>query len=249
MLAALLGGGATAPGESYGQTTQGNRAIYELMNRMTQLEQELRQLRGDMERYQYYQKDILRRLEAMESQAAGTTTAPALGGPDAAEQGQAPAGSQQPGDPAGPAGPGGQTATTAPAQPPGVPAQPSVGSDRDAYDAAFNHLRQGQYEQAITGFEGFLATYPDSVLAANAHYWLGETYYVLRDYPKAQGAFLQLGAKFPKSDKLPEAMLKLGYIYEVQGNKEKAGQVFRKLMQVYPNSRAAGLAEERLRAL
>jgi tol-pal system protein YbgF len=227
-----------------------NQLLYQLMNRMERLEQELRQLRGDLEVYQYRQKDVARRLEAIESgQAAlgsgvggaeGLTEAAPVGAQDVPSQVYP---SVMPSTPQ-------QNAAVAPA-----PSQPVVnltlpsGTEQEAYDAAFNSLREGQYGQAISGFEGFLTAYPKSMLAANAHYWLGETYYAVRDYPKAKDTFLQLGAEYPKSDKLPEAMLKLGYVYDVLGDKDKARQVLEKLIETYPNSAAAAQAQEHLRSI
>jgi tol-pal system protein YbgF len=224
------------------------------MNRMERLEQELRQLRGDMEVYQYRQKDVARRLDAIESgQAAAGSGVDVAGGAEGATE-AAPAESQVVPSQVYPSvvqsGPQQDAAVT-----PTPPSQPVVnltlpsGSEQEAYDAAFNNLREGQYDQAISGFEGFLTTYPKSMLAANAHYWLGETYYAVRDYPKAKDTFLQLGAEYPKSDKLPEAMLKLGYVYDVLGDRVKARQVLEKLIETYPNSAASAQAQEHLRSI
>jgi tol-pal system protein YbgF len=240
--AVVCGGIAWMP-PGWAQTAYNNQALYELMNRMSQLEQEIRQLRGDMERNQYRQKGLERRLEELESRGA---VAPSQepGGVDAGVE-SSPDMTNRPGYPIQSPPPDDPQATVTP--PPSVPSLQR--SEQEEYDAAFNTLREGQYDQAITHFQTFLTAYPNGLLAANAQYWLGETYYAIRDYLKAKDAFLKLGAQHPKSDKLPEAMLKLGYIYEVTGDKNKARQMLEKLVQTYPNSRAAGLAETRLRAL
>jgi tol-pal system protein YbgF len=198
-----------------------------------------------MERNQYRQKGLEHRLEELESRSAAAPSQE-LGGVDGGGVVESSPGiTDRPGYQIQPPPPDDPRAAVTP--PPSAPTlQPS---EQEQYDAAFNTLREGQYDQAVADFQRFLATYPDGLLAANAQYWLGETYYAVRDYPKAKDAFLQLGARHPKSDKLPEAMLKLGYIYEVTGDKNKARQMLEKLIQTYPNSRAANLAETRLRAL
>ncbi|MEZ5582267.1 MAG: tol-pal system protein YbgF [Candidatus Competibacteraceae bacterium] len=111
--------------------------------------------------------------------------------------------------------------TVATAPPPQQPAysssaEPSV-DERAAYNAAFNRLREGRYSQAISGFNSFIRTYPDSNLASNAQYWLGEAYYVNRDFERAEDAFVALGINYPNSDRVPDTLLKLGYIYDELG--------------------------------
>ena len=60
-------------------------------------------------------------------------------------------------------------------------------------------------------------SYPDSPLADNAQYWLGEAYYVNKSFPEALAAFQRVVDKYPQSRKLPDAMLKIGYCdYELK---------------------------------
>jgi tol-pal system protein YbgF len=105
---------------------------------------------------------------------------------------------------------------------------------------------EGRYPQAINDFRGFLQTYPASPLASEAQYWLGESYYVVQDYDAARESFINLGLRYPNSERLPEALLKLGYVYEMQGDMGRAREVLQKLLQVYPETQAAGLAKQRL---
>jgi tol-pal system protein YbgF len=123
------------------------------------------------------------------------------------------------------------------------------GTEQSDYDEALNKLREGAYEEAITRLEGFQRSYPDSPLNGDALYWLGESYYVIRNFERARQTFLTLGSKYPDSKRLPDAMLKLGYIYEEQGDKTKAREVLTKLTQSYPNSAAATHAQRRLQAM
>ncbi len=50
-------------------------------------------------------------------------------------------------------------------------------SDKEAYDKAYNLLKEGKYEEAEQSFLAFLEKYPNSTLIGNANYWLGESYY------------------------------------------------------------------------
>ena len=120
------------------------------------------------------------------------------------------------------------------------------GEDKTAYQAAFNLLKDGQYDRAIGAFQKFLVTYPDSSLADNAQYWLGEAYYVNRTYPEAEAAFQRVVDKYPQSRKLADALLKIGFCrYELkqwQSAREVLGQVVAR----FTDTPAARLAQQRL---
>jgi len=89
-------------------------------------------------------------------------------------------------------------------------------TEQAVYAQAFDALKAGSYSLAITGFKDFLTTYPNSSLAENAQYWLGEAYYVNHDYESAGGAFRTVLKKWPDSRKAPDALLKLGYAQYAQ---------------------------------
>jgi tol-pal system protein YbgF len=120
------------------------------------------------------------------------------------------------------------------------------GEDKGAYQAAFNLLKDGQYDRAIVAFQKFLVAYPDSSLADNAQYWLGEAYYVNKSYPEAEAAFQRVVDKYPQSRKLGDALLKIGFCrYELkqwQSAREVLGQVVAR----FTDTPAARLAQQRL---
>ena len=89
------------------------------------------------------------------------------------------------------------------------------------YAQSFDALKAGSYSVAITGFKSFLSSYPASPLAENAQYWLGEAFYVTRDFDSATGAFRNVLQKWPDSRKAPDALLKLGY---TQLEQKKTGE-------------------------
>ena len=121
-----------------------------------------------------------------------------------------------------------------------------TGSDRMNYQAAFDLLKSGQYEKATGAFQRFLVTFPDSALADNAQYWLGECYYVTRRYDDALKAFRTVVDKYPESRKLPDAWLKIGYTqYEMKAWKP-ARDALTRVQREYPDSSAAPEAAKRL---
>ena len=86
------------------------------------------------------------------------------------------------------------------------------GDDRANYQAAFDLLKDGKYPEAISGFKQFLTTFPNSALADNAQYWLGEAHYVTKQYPDALRDFRTVLEKYPDSRKIPDALLKIGLL-------------------------------------
>jgi tol-pal system protein YbgF len=117
------------------------------------------------------------------------------------------------------------------------------------YAQAFDALKSANYALAITGFKQYLASYPTSDLADNAQYWLGEAYYVTRDYDNAAVAFRAVGERWPNSRKAPDALVKLGFTqYELKHYAE-ARAALTQVTQRYPDSEAARLAADRLKRL
>ena len=82
--------------------------------------------------------------------------------------------------------------------------------------------------------------------ADNALYWLGETYYVRHRFEQAVREYERLVATYPNSQKLPDALLKIGYSHDELGNTAEAERVLGQLIQSHPQSTAATLARKRL---
>jgi tol-pal system protein YbgF len=134
-----------------------------------------------------------------------------------------------------------------------APAQPGAGgapapdvSDKSSYQAAFDLLKASQYDRAITAFQSFLASYPNSQLADNAQYWLGEAYYVNKSFPESLAAFQRVVDNYPQSRKLPDALLKIGYCdYELKQYPE-ARAALSQVTAKFADSPSARLAQQRL---
>lgn len=120
------------------------------------------------------------------------------------------------------------------------------GDDRANYQAAFDLLKDGKYNEAISGFRQFLTTFPTSALADNAQYWLGEAHYVNKQYPDALRDFRMVLEKYPDSRKTPDALLKIGFCnYELK-NWAEARSSLQQVVQRFGDTTAARLASQRL---
>lgn len=142
---------------------------------------------------------------------------------------------------------GGGAGGAAPAT--GAPPGPAPGSEQAAYLQALDQLKSGTYPQAIASLQQFLTTYPKSDLADNAEYWLGEGYYVTRDFPNAAAAFKTVLAQWPNSRKAPDAMLKLGYTQFELKQYADARATLTGVTKRYPDSNDAKLAADRLKQM
>jgi tol-pal system protein YbgF len=144
---------------------------------------------------------------------------------------------------------GGAGAAAAAGQPGGSNVAGAAGTqsaDKASYQTAFDLLKDSQYDRAITAFQSFLASYPNSQLADNAQYWLGEAYYVNKSYPEALAAFQRMVENYPQSRKLPDALLKIGYCdYELK-QYSAARDALSQVTTKFPDSPSGRLAQQRL---
>lgn len=124
-----------------------------------------------------------------------------------------------------------------------------AGDDRASYQAAFDLLKQGRYEQGTQAFRQFLASYPQSSLADNGQYWLAESLYVAQKYKEALPEFEAVLSKYPQSRKTPDALLKVGYCnYELK-RYDAARKALTSVVQGFGDTTAAKLASQRLQAM
>ncbi|WP_425493127.1 tol-pal system protein YbgF [Novilysobacter antarcticus] len=221
------------------QQAGNNDATVDLLRQVNMLKEEVTSLRSQVEelnhslgelkdtsRAQFL--DIDQRLEDLEGGAAPGTSA-AIGSADA------------------------------PAAKPVVERAPSVHGDagtvamgageREAYDAAFNALKNGEYAESARLFHSFLGHYPEGVYAPNALYWLGESYYVTQNYKLAVTQFKALLDRYPTHDKAPGALLKVGLAQQGQGDEEAAERTLTEVTTRFAGSDAARIATDRLGAI
>jgi tol-pal system protein YbgF len=120
---------------------------------------------------------------------------------------------------------------------------------RAQYQQSLKLLKATQYQQAIKAFRAFLISSPDSEYSDNAQYWLGEAFYVSRNFEQALLEYSNLLNNYPESKKLSHSLLKIGYCYYEMGQLDEASVRLEKLKQEHPGTTAARLAGERLKKI
>lgn len=207
-----------------------NQTLVEMYTRIEALQQEVQQLRGRVEeqahiieglqrRQRDLYMDIDRRLSRFEREGA-TSSAESV--PGASSE-------------AGTVAESSDTAASA--------------QEREAYQKAFDLLRDLRYEQAATAFREFLKQYPQGRYGHLAQYWLAEASYAQRHFKLAIAEYQKLLDHYPSSPKLAEALLKIGYSHNELGDKDAATRVLNELVKRYPNSTETSQARNLLQQL
>jgi tol-pal system protein YbgF len=236
-----------------------NRAMLEMIQQVDQISEDINLLRGEIEvqgndiveikkRQRELYKDIDRRLRDMESRTLGLAPVAAGTAPPVSTQSQSTGTT---------AGTGSQTPSLAPSTDTSAAAAAAAAStsaavsapqagEKEAYQAAFDTLKEGRYKEAKVELQGFLDKYPTSSFAGNAQYWLGEAHYVTRNFKQGIIEFEKVLNSFPSSSKVPDAMLKLGYTYYELKQYPQSKTVLQDLRTRFPDETAARLASKRL---
>jgi tol-pal system protein YbgF len=204
-----------------------NQSLLELAQRIDTLQADLRTIRGEVEVLQNQSEGGKNQSRALygdlEKRLAALETLGGVGGGSVPSAGAPPS--------------------------PGLPAAPAGGGEQSMYDMAFNALKSSDYPKAINGFKSFVSAYPSSPLASNAQYWLGEAYYVTREFPSAIAAFQKVTTQWPESRKVPDALVKIGFTQSALGKNGEARVTLEDVVRRFPGSEAAQLATERLKRL
>ncbi len=122
-------------------------------------------------------------------------------------------------------------------------------TEQEAYQKAFNLLRELRYDKAGLAFRAFLEKYPNGRYAHIAQYWLAEASYAQRDFKTAIIDYQTLIDNYAGSPKRAEAMLKIGYSYYELKDYPKAQAVLEQLLATYPSTTEAGQAQNLLQKI
>jgi tol-pal system protein YbgF len=211
--------------------------------RIDQLENQMRTMTGSLEEATYSIDQLKRRVDKLVGDVDQRLSQ--LEHPGAAPTGPAvAAATPAPGAGANPAAPpsqggnlaappaGAQNASRTPPQGGTLP----TGSAQEQYNYAFGLLRQADYPAAEQALRSFVQRYPNDSLAGNAQYWLGETYYVRKDYNNAAATFAEGYRKYPQSGKAADNLLKLGMSLGNIGQKKEACLTFSQLAHDFPKA-------------
>lgn len=220
-----------------------NKSLVELAQSQEAAQAEVRELRGQIDQMEHdnaalrkqqhdLYADLDSRVRALSAAQGGGTA----GGSSVAVGGGAP-------------GTAGNAAAAAGAAAGAVGGAEPSSTEQAVYNQSFDALKAGSYSIAITGFKDFLSNYPQSPLAENAQYWLGEAYYVNHDYDPAAEAFRATLRKWPVGRKAADALLKLGFTQFEQKQFTAARSTLTAVTQKYPGTDNARLASEKLRRI
>lgn len=234
--------------EAKANNTQPN---LDLLNKLTQQESELRDLRAQLEQLQNENEQLKQRgrdqyldLDGRLNRIEGNGTPPApVGAPVVTPPvGTAPA-------PRPPAPVASVPAERPPTVHGDIGAVAATSDERTAYNVAFDKLKAGDYVDSAELFTSFLQLYPNGVYAPNALYWLGESYYVTQNYALAADQFRALIAQYPTHDKAPGSLLKLGLADYGLGKLDEAERTLGQVISQYPGTDVARTADDRLKAI
>lgn len=118
--------------------------------------------------------------------------------------------------------------------------------EKETYQAAFNKMSSSP-TAATQGFKEYIKLQPNSPLAANAQYWIGEIMYSHNNYKGAVQEFIKVLQQYKTSNKAPDAAIKLGYSFYALKNWTYARRTFEDVLKYFPdNKNVVSLATKRL---
>ena len=117
------------------------------------------------------------------------------------------------------------------------------------YRSAYEDYMRGNYDLAADGFAEYLRRYPNTELADNALYWIGECFDAQEKSQQALDTFTLVLEDYPNSDKAAAAQLKKGLIYLKMGDQGQGVVNLQYVVYEHPGTREAELAREQLKSL
>ena len=130
-----------------------------------------------------------------------------------------------------------------------APVPQAILPEQDYYQQGFSLLKQSRHEEAVSVFTQQIKAHPQGDFADDAYYWIAESMYVNRKLDVAKTNFSTILNNYKQSPRVPDAMLKIAYIEQDQGNQIEARLLLQDIMQYHPSSNAAISAKNRLAQL
>ena len=122
-------------------------------------------------------------------------------------------------------------------------------SENRSFEIAYGFYRAEKYREAASAFSVFLQQYPQSMHEANVYYWMGNAYFLSKDYANAVAAYRILLDKHDDHPRAPDAMLNLAESQLLLKQKANAKKTLKQLIARFPGSDASGKAKKRLATL
>jgi tol-pal system protein YbgF len=101
---------------------------------------------------------------------------------------------------------------------------------------------EANYALAVDSFEEYLRLFPDSSLADNAQYWIGESHYARQQYQLARTAFLDLARRWPQAETVADAKFKAARCLVELGDGARAVDELVRLVREHPRSETVPIA-------
>jgi len=123
---------------------------------------------------------------------------------------------------------------------------PGGGVADELYTAGYSQFNTGNFQAAQQSFQNFLARSPESDLADDAQYWVGECFFSLKDYRRAILEFRKVIDQYPFGNKVPHSFLKIGLSYLALGERDRAAENLETVVEAFPKSDVATVARATL---
>lgn len=133
-------------------------------------------------------------------------------------------------------------------EPPVEPKGPSTTAG-NLYKDAYETFQKGDLDGGRRKFEAFLKQYPNMELSDNAQFWIGETYFLKKDFEKAILEYEKVIVKYPEGDKVSSALLKQGLAFLELGDKTHARNLLKRVIDRFPQTEQAEIAKKKLEAI
>ena len=133
-------------------------------------------------------------------------------------------------------------------EPPVEPKGPSTTAG-NLYKDAYETFQKGDLDGGRRKFEAFLKQYPNMELSDNAQFWIGETYFLKKDFEKAILEYEKVIVKYPEGDKVSSALLKQGLAFWELGDKTHARNLLKRVIDRFPQTEQAEIAKKKLEAI
>lgn len=117
------------------------------------------------------------------------------------------------------------------------------------YKQALDTLKSGETGKSRDMFNKFNEQFPDHKLTANVRYWIGETFYLEKNYEQAVLEFQRVIKEYPGREKVPAAMLKQGLSFRELGDTKSARFIIKELIEKFPRAEEIPAAKEVLQKL
>jgi tol-pal system protein YbgF len=117
------------------------------------------------------------------------------------------------------------------------------------YQSGLDAFKSNDMQRTRDIFTQFTEHHPKNVLASNAHFWIGETYFIQKNYEQAILEYQEVIKKYPGKEKVPAAMLKQAMSFKELGDDKSARYIYKKLIEEHPRSEEAKRAKDKLKGM